>query len=318
MNLQEALLEHATGIMPRQLRPADSRYIDDRFDFIEPLPGGRHSGVVWKAIDRENNQTRAIRLFRLHDEALKPRAQILFQNRLMPTIHLRHQGIARTYEVKDLEYGAYLVVMEFVSGTKASMLIDEQQLPSFQDTLRILLALAKSLAYAHDLGVTCCHLGPRTVMLPKMDSPVIVDWGLTVRPNVRVSYHCVAPEVGTSEDARADVYSLGVLGYALLTGRSPFSADTLAGLIEEKNADRPLSASRLMPQIPRRFDTFLERSVRQNPGDRYSSMGALIVDLKRILEDDSEPNRGFGSRNRLFAGRSSIDLPSGRPGPVGA
>lgn len=277
---------------PTQLRDVDSNVlamIMGRYEFLHALAGGRHSGVVWKALDRATGRPLAIRVFHPFAASYGKREAVAFARRLHPTVHLDHPGIAKTHAVLDPCAGLYVVVMDFIEGPTLSDLVHENRLPSFRETLIVLRELASALDHAHRLGIVCYHLLPGMIMLPERERPVIVDWAVTVRNGVSVSPHCIAPEVSTIEDGRTDVYALGVIAYLMATGQSPFSSTAFAELLTEKSRGKRISARAHVPFLPKIFDRFLQRCICSDPKDRFASMASAERALAEICDELEKP-----------------------------
>lgn len=296
MDLFAALKNCPSGITPEKLSPHIVEEVDRRYDFICQQEGGLHSGTVWQALDRARQTTVAIRLFRPRNHVCTPRLAVCLQQKLYPTIHLNHPNIVRTHDVRELGDHSYLIAMDFVAGPKLSKFIDRKQPLPFDRTLDILIQLASALEFAHGLEILRQHLAPGQIMLPTSDCPVLVDWGLTLRLDVCVSPHGLAPEPPSVHDCRTDIYLLGVIAYAMATGESPFAGTKLVDVVAEQHQDRIISAHSRNRSVPHRFDRFLRRSVRLNPNDRYSSMAEALTELHRLREEDRDKPQGRRSR----------------------
>lgn len=296
MDLFDALKNCQSGITPKKLLPHIVEEVDRRYDFICPQEGALHSGTVWQALDRVHQTTVAVRLFRPRNHVCTPRLAVCLQQKLYPTIYLNHPNIVQTHDVRELGDHSYLIAMNFVDGPTLSEFINRKQPLPFDRALDILIQLASALEFAHSLGILRQHLAPGQIMFPTSDCPVLVDWGLTLRLDVCVSPHGLAPELPSVYDCRTDIYLLGVIAYAVATGESPFAGTNLEDVVAEQHQDRILSAHSRNQSIPRRFDRFLRRSVRLNPNDRFPSMAEALIELRKLRQQDRDEPQGRRAR----------------------
>ncbi|MBM4074673.1 MAG: serine/threonine protein kinase, partial [Planctomycetes bacterium] len=260
--------------------PGSSQSSFSRFCLIKRIGGGGY-GDVWKAIDPELDRVVAIKLPRHNLQTELERDAFLREGRAAGK--LNHHGIVTIHEV-GIHEGTPFLVSNFVEGVGLHDWLF-QQTPDFSRIARLILEMAEALEHAHASGIIHRDLKPGNVVVDSDDRPHLLDFGLAKRElnnNNTVSIaggiigtpSYMSPEQAMGEghfvDRRADVFSLGVIFYELLTGRIPFEGDVsvvLAKIIREEPT-RPRSINR---KIPRDAETICLKCLEKTPAHRYSS-----------------------------------------------
>ena len=204
---------------------------------------------------------------------------------------LSHNTIVTVYDIGEEEDFAF-IAMDYVTGVPLSDYTREDKLLPVNEVYRIIQIVAEALDYAHRQNVVHRDIKPGNIMYNPNDKQVkITDFGIArITDSVKTktgsflgSPSYMAPEQMTGEhvDGRADIYSLGVSFYQLLTGRLPFSADSLGKLaykianekhkpIKDVRADLPASATRI-----------INKALQKNPDKRYATGAEMVAALKR-------------------------------------
>lgn len=211
---------------------------------------------------------------------------------------LAHPNIATLYDV--LEDGNHLLlVMEYVEGSTLREVIDEGPLPLGR-ALRLAVQLADAVGYAHDRGIIHCDLKPANVQVALDGAPKILDFGLararwaadgrtalsSGEPGALVGTPAyMAPEwLGRGVLApSADIYSLGVIIFELLTGRHPFPGTDMSGLILAVLSAPVPRPSSIRASVPIALDDVVGQALAKDPTLRYQSARELTRDLEPIL-----------------------------------
>ncbi len=178
----------------------------------------------------------------------------------------------------------------------------------FRSAARIGQQTALALAYAHQRGVLHRDVKPSNLLLDEAGVVWVADFGLaktdddglTATGDVIGTFRYMAPERFSGKgDARADVYSLGLTLYELLTLRPAFdSADRLALVALVKSLEPPRPRT-LDPRIPRDLETIVLKATAKEPGRRYATTEAMAEDLRRFLADEPIKARRTGGLGRL-------------------
>jgi Protein kinase domain len=262
--------------------------------------------VVYRARDRRLNRPVAIKVLPpelAHDPAIRAR----FTREAQTSAQLSHAHIVPIYDVGEREGLAYFV-MAIVSGGNLAMLLTREPRQPVDEVRRLLCEIADALAYAHLRGVIHRDIKPDNILLDEATGRVLVtDFGIAraIEASTRLTVTGIAvgtpaymsPEqaVGDREiDGRSDLYSLGVLGYQMLTGRLPFHAGNSMALLLKHVAEPPPPIGALRPDAPRALREAIERSLMKSPEDRWPSVAAM----REVLLSDRVGAPGWRAENR--------------------
>ncbi len=259
---------------------------------ITRLLGRGGMGVVYQAHQVALNRAVAIKLIRAGSFASE--AEVLrFQNEAEAVAQLDHPHIVPIYEV-GRHPRHHFFSMKLVQGTS----LDKRLAEFVEDpraTARLVAIAAEAIHHAHQRGILHRDLKPANILLDGRGEPHITDFGLAKRidsdfdmthSNALIgtpSY--MAPEQATrargSLSTATDVYGLGTILYALLTGRAPFSGTTLIETLDMVRSQSPEAPSRLNPRVPRDLEVICQKCLEKDPNRRYSSALELSEDLTR-------------------------------------
>lgn len=210
---------------------------------------------------------------------------------------LRHPNILTIYDHGEQDGQTY-IVSEFIDGGTLHDRLGEP-LPT-NEVVRLLAPVASALDYAHSMGVIHRDVKPTNILIGKDGAPVLSDFGLarmmeskerlTVSGMILGTPEYMAPEQCEGEEPRAaaDIYSLGVVAYEMLTGRVPFSAATPAAvIIAQIQSELPLPRS-INPDLPPRVEEALLRVLAKAPDVRFAT-ATEMVDAIRSAAEPAEP-----------------------------
>jgi WD40 repeat protein/cytochrome c-type biogenesis protein CcmH/NrfG len=268
-------------------------------------------GVVYKARQIALERVVAVKMI-LAGAHASPNAVARFQNEALTIARLQHPNIVQVHEVGSHAGHSYLVLEYVEGGTLAARTAGVLQPP--REAARLVETLARAVAFAHDSGVVHRDLKPANVLLTSGGVPRITDFGLaaeiqpqqnhlTATGTVIGTPGYMSPEQAGGQGAHVgpstDVWALGAILYALLTGRPPFQASTPVETILQTLGDDPAPPSRLTRKVPRDLDTVCLKCLRKEPAQRYASAGELADDLRRFLADQPVHARPAGRIERL-------------------
>jgi serine/threonine protein kinase len=249
-------------------------------------------GIVYKAIDPIIGRSVAIKMITSGSKG-DPDLLQRFYTEARSTGSLQHPNILTVYDVGDQDGDPYLV-MEYLEGETLDSIIRSGLPLSLVYKLGIVIELCKGLNYAHQHGVTHRDIKAGNIMVLKDGSPKIVDFGIarigdsgqTRTGQVIGSVSYMAPEQlrGDKVDSRADIFSLGVVLYQLLTYALPFQADSMAATMLQILQESPRPLSNYIDQYPLELDALVSRALAKDREQRYQTAADLGADLSRVRD----------------------------------
>lgn len=264
---------------------------------LERVLGKGGMGTVFAARHGELGQLVAIKV--LHSSASSSGARFLREARISAGLSSEHT--ARVFDLGRTGSGAPFLVMEHLEGEDLSRVVGRGPLPPAL-ALEYALQICDALAEAHAAGVVHRDLKPSNVFVTRRadGSPClkVLDYGISKRiapPGTEESHSLterhsllgspayMSPEQlrqSKDVDARADIWSLGVLLYELLTGHRPFKAPVLSALSVSIAADAPSPPSSVNAAVPAALDRAIMRCLSKDPGARFASAAELAAELR--------------------------------------
>jgi serine/threonine-protein kinase len=292
---------------------------------IECELGRGGMGVVYKARDSELNRTVALKMVSTGRFAAASDLE-RFRGEARLAAGLTHPGIVPIYEAGEWQ-GLPFFAMGLVEGVSLADLIREQPLPP-QSAARLLKKIASAVAFAHANGVIHRDLKPANILLARSErtgsgahslkgyatgevdslEPAITDFGLAKRLDVDDHLTTTGQVLGTPaymppEQAAgsrreigeaSDIYSLGAILYAMLTGRPPFVAESPVEVILQVLERDPELPQKINRAVPSELAAICLKCLEKRPERRYISAQALAADLERFLQHEP-PEAGRGS-----------------------
>ena len=249
-------------------------------------------GVVYEAQQVALGRAVALKLIRTGRFASD--AELLrFRNEAEAVAQLDHPQIIPIYEVGQHQGHAFFS-MKLIRGTSLDRRLEEFA-TDWRAAARLVALVAEAIHHAHQRGILHRDLKPANILLDECGVPHVTDFGLAKRLDVDLelthsnaligtpSY--MAPEQATRArgalSTATDVYGLGTVLYALLTGRAPFAGTTLVETLDMVRSQSPEPPSRLNPRVPRDLEVICQKCLEKQPGRRYASARELADDLAR-------------------------------------
>ncbi|RJP69006.1 MAG: hypothetical protein C4532_11680 [Candidatus Abyssobacteria bacterium SURF_17] len=256
---------------------------------IETLLGRGGMGVVYKA--RQVNLDRTVALKILPpDFGSEPSFVKRFEREARAVAKFNHPNIVQIYDISE-DRGLYFFSMEYVEGQTLDELLKKKTVLSADEAIRIITEVALALEHAHQRKITHRDIKPANIFLDSKGNVKVMDFGLATvadarskltRPGMLVgTVAYMSPEQcqGEELDHRTDIYSLGVVLYEMLTGVTPFTADTTVGLIYKIVYEGPVEVSSLNPDVPSGLYTILSRAMAKKKDARYASISQFLTDI---------------------------------------
>ena len=309
-----------TGTWDPSRDPLTGTVVDRRYEVDAPLGEGG-MGTVYKVRHMTLNRMFAMKVLR-RDLAADAGLAARFLQEGRATAAIRHPSVVAITDFGQLDDGAPYFVMELLTGqTLATRMGGRGPMPP-SEAAGIAKKLAEALGAAHAANVVHRDLKPENVFLvgaasgrAPADEIRIVDFGAAkvigasklTRPGVVFGTpYYMSPEQasGQAVDARADIYSLGVLLYEMITGAVPFEADTYMGVLTKHMFAAPAKASERVPTGVQlgELDEVIHRALEKDPAARYQTMKELAAALdKAIVERPSARPAGASRSGRTMA-----------------
>ena len=205
---------------------------------------------------------------------------------------LSHPNIVAVYDVShsdDVEY----IVMELVDGITLKQYMDKRGAISWKEALHFTKQITKALAHAHSRGIIHRDIKPQNIMLLKDGTIKVADFGIAALENEMQesgqavgSIHYIAPEQarGENPDARSDIYSLGIVMYEMLTGRKPYTGETIGEIAVKHMSSLPTMPSDIVPDIPPELERITLKAMSCPINKRYQSANELLDDLDKFTQ----------------------------------
>jgi hypothetical protein len=292
---------------PGQDSPGTSRYVGDYELLAEIARGGM--GVVYRARQVSVDRLVAVKMLLSGagaDEAESRR----FKVETVAAATLDHPNILPIYEVGDHEGKPYFSMKLAEGGSLATHLDKFQGRP--KETAALVAKLARAVQYAHQRGILHRDLKPGNILLDATGEPLVADFGLAKRVDTDAGVTRTGAVVGTPsymppEQARgakgvspaADIYSLGAILYACLTGRPPFREATVMETLLAVLEKEPVPPRSVNPGADPDLSVIALKCLNKEPEKRYASAAALADDLERWLRGEPIRARPVGRLEKV-------------------
>ena len=278
-------------------------------------------GTVYAAHDPLLSRLIAIKTLNLELSAEERESfNALFLNEARAAAGLSHPHIVTVFDAGTSDNSAY-IAMELLKGRDLRQLRQDGWRPTPDQAALIVRRIADALAYAHSKGVVHRDVKPANIFMVGRTQPRMLDFGIA-----RVAHRhegagdiaagspfYMAPEQARHQtvDRRADVFSLGVVLYELLTDQKPFRGTTLAEISQSVIEHEPPLACEVDSRVPRALANIAARAMVKDPEQRYRSARTFSRELRHWLDDRDgqaeleEPVRAMRGGWRLWAGSAA-------------
>ncbi len=246
-------------------------------------------GVVYKAQDLRLDRLVALKFLPTHLGAEEEQKKRFFQEAKAASA-LDHPNICTIHEIDQTEKGQIFICMAYYEGEPLNKKIEKGSL-KLEEALAITLQIAQGLAKAHRQGIVHRDIKSGNVVITEDGVAKIVDFGLakllgknaTAKTKTVGTPNYISPEQlrGEVVDHRADLWSLGVVLYEMLTGHKPFKGEYEQAVMYAVLNETPAPVSSLRKEVPFALDSVVAKCLQKNPAGRYQKAEDLIEDLKR-------------------------------------
>ncbi|MDU0366903.1 Stk1 family PASTA domain-containing Ser/Thr kinase [Microbacterium sp. KSW4-17] len=297
----------------------ETRVLSGRYR-VDDLIGRGGMASVYRGYDQTLGRTVAIKILKADlagDAAFRTR----FRLEAQAASRMAHPTIVRVFDAgEDVEVGVDgqerpvpYIVMELVHGRLLKEIIAEGSVP-VDDALRYVDGILEALEYSHRAGVVHRDIKPGNVMITDAGRVKVMDFGIaravsdsssTVAETTAIvgtaAYFSPEQAKGESVDARADLYSTGVVLYELLTGRPPFRGETPVAVAYQHVSEAPLPPSEVNESIPRALDAIVLRALAKDPFQRPQDAAGFREALDETADGKSPTKRQMSAlSNELY------------------
>ena len=249
-------------------------------------------GVIYKALDRTLNRVVAIKLVHAHlsgDSSFVER----FLREARAMARLQHDNIVTIYAVEE-DQGTQLLVMEYFQSQNLRMLTRNQPRLPIRDVVSIAHQLTSALTFAHAHDIIHRDIKPANVLVDKRGKTKLTDFGIaaaldeasiTSTGQVIGTPEYMSPEQarGTALDGRSDLYSVGIMLYEMLTGKTPYAESSKTSILGKLAFDQQELVLPFPSDVPSILQGVVRDLLRRNPDERIADADTLTSQLHEIL-----------------------------------
>ncbi len=294
--------------------------LDGRYE-IREIIGVGGMAVVYKAYDNIDDRIVAVKI--LKEEFLaNEESRRRFKNESKAIAVLSHPNIVKVYDVSFGDKIQY-IVMEYIEGITLKEYIEQQKVVNWKEAVHFVSQILLALQHAHDKGIVHRDIKPQNIMLLQDGTIKVADFGIarfsrdgtrTMTEDAIGSVHYISPEQARGEitDDKADIYSMGVVMYEMLTGQLPFQSDNAVSIAIMQLQQEAKPPREINPEIPLGLEQITMRAMQKNPNNRYHSAAEMMLDIDEFKRNpsikfnynyfvDSEPTKYVTKNTQLQA-----------------
>ena len=271
--------------------------LDGRYEMRE-LIGVGGMAYVYKAYDSVDDRTVAVKILRdefLSNEEFTRR----FRNESKAIAILNHPNIVK---VLDVGFGQHLqyIVMEYIDGITLKEYLDQRKDIRWKEAVHFTVQILRALQHAHDKGIVHRDIKPQNIMLLSDGTIKVTDFGIArlSRGEMRAtmdgekaigSVPYISPEQARGEitDEKADLYSVGVVLYEMLTGRLPFEADNAVSVAIMQMQSEPTMPHLINEDVPEGLEQITIKAMQKVADKRYQSAAEMLSDIDEFKRNPS-------------------------------
>lgn len=270
------------------------KLLDNRYEILEVIGVGGMA-VVYRAYCHRLNRFVAVKVLK-NELAADAEFRRRFHDEAQAVAMLSHPNIVSVYDVSrgsDLDY----IVMELIDGITLKQYMKKKNGPlGWREALHFITQIMRALSHAHGRGIIHRDIKPQNIMVLRDGSVKVADFGIarvmsaaqkTLTQEALGSVHYISPEQakGSHLDARADIYSAGVVLYEMLTGRLPFEGDSPVSVAIQHISSIALSPRELNPDVPEALESITMHAMAQKVERRYVSAEEMLRDLEEFRKN---------------------------------
>ena len=272
--------------------------LDNRYEMLEIIGTGGMA-VVYKARDVKLNRFVAVKILKdeiLEDDDLRSR----FHTEAEAVAALSHPNIVSIFDVSITRRMEYFV-MELIDGITLKQYMQQRGVLTEAEMEHFITQILKALEHAHSRNIVHRDIKPQNVMILRDGTVKVTDFGIArmanhqqtnaTSQNAFGSVHYIAPEQakGSAVDGRADLYSVGIIMYEMMTGELPFTGDTPVAVAIQHLSAEPPSPSAKNPHVTPGLEAIILKAMATQPEDRYPTATDMLADLESYKANPLSP-----------------------------
>lgn len=272
--------------------------------------------IVYHGIHPSLERAVAIKMLS-HRVAYRPRFRAQFQNEAKLISRLRHPNIVEVYDTEDA-FATFFIIMERLSGKSLDVISEAGKRFTHPQIRNVVRQVATALQFAHNHGVVHRDIRPSNIVLSPEGKVKLTDFGLAIDVSAGAEDAAddlsisgapayMAPEqiVGDVVDGRADIYSLGIVTYEMLTGEAPFAGRL--NEIRELQRTTPVPSPRSKDsRVPDDLEELVRRATAKSPEDRFQSCDEIVRLLAEVQEVETG-RMGLAVKTLTFIYKPSLE-----------
>ncbi|MBK9123430.1 MAG: serine/threonine protein kinase [Chloroflexi bacterium] len=290
-----------TSLIGRKLGPYE----------IRDVIGHGGMATVYLGYRADVDRTVAVKVLPPHP-GMSADANARFQLEARTIANLQHPHILPLYDYGTTEDGVLYLVMPYITGGALDRILRDGRL-AMDKVTRMVREIASALDYAHRQGVIHRDIKPANILIDGEGNALLADFGIVklaeggtglTGTGVVGTPAYMSPEQaqGFELTPRADLYSFGIVVYEMITGKLPFSSDSVMQLMLKHLTDAPTPPSEALPSLSQAVDTVLLKVLEKEPEARYASATAFFDALQQAVSSTALPRAGDDPTVRLGPG----------------
>lgn len=258
---------------------------------LEEKRGSGGTACVYRGRDSLLNRTVAVKVL---NTSLTSDNEFVakFRREAQAAASLSNPHVVGIYDVGE-DNGTYYIVMEYVEGKTLKQCIEDQGTLPESEVVDISMQICEALRHAHRHGVIHRDIKPHNILLTRDSQVKVADFGLaratttatlTESDSLMGSVYYMSPEQarGGFTSERSDIYSLGVVMYEMLTGKTPYSGDSMFSVAIKHLQETPVPLHEYNPEVSAELGSIVERAMSKEQAGRYQSAEEMLIELAKL------------------------------------
>ena len=260
-----------------------------KYTITHPIGSGGW-GIVYRGYHRALNMPVAVKMLK-HDMAMDPLFLDTFRREAQIIARLNHQNIVQIFDIDEI-YRTIFIIMEYLEGELLRTILQRCGSLSVVQTINYLKQILGGLQYAHEQGIVHRDIKPENIFVMQDGRLKILDFGLAAPPgqedlNFQGTLYYASPEQieGEPEDARSDIYALGIMAYELLCGKRPYPEDDLSRLMDLHCNQAIPDPADSIHDLPEMLRSFITKCCAIDPAQRYVSAAEALAAIENLVPE---------------------------------